>query len=107
MTSDVVPSGVPADLVPAPLPSDSAAHVDAVVLFGKPSGEFLQRYSAPVVTIGPEFAEKTLELCAPGDTICEGVFGGGPTVAHALYPVNGMVGQGAAYAVARTMAPMA
>ncbi|CAN5295350.1 alpha/beta fold hydrolase [soil metagenome] len=107
VTSDVAPSGVPAELVPAPLPADAAGHVDAVVLFGKPSGEFLQRYSAPLVTIGPKFADKTLELCAPGDTICEGVFGGGPTVAHALYPVNGMVGQGATYSVAKSMEPTA
>ena len=100
-TSDVVPAGVPADLVPEPLPADVADNVAAVVLFGKPSGEFLQRYSAPAAAIGPLYADKTLELCAPGDTICEGVFGGGPTVAHALYPVNGMVGQGAAFAVGR------
>ena len=102
VTSDVVPAGVPADLVPEPLPADVADNVAAVVLFGKPSGEFLQRYSAPSAAIGPRYADKTLELCAPGDTICEGVFGGGPTLAHGLYPVNGMVGQGAAYAISRS-----
>jgi len=101
VTSTVLPSGVPADAVPEPLPADVADHVAAVVLFGKPSGEFLQRYSAPVIDIGPLYESKTLDLCSPGDTICEGVFGGGPTVAHALYPVNGMVGQGAAYALSR------
>ncbi|WP_197379258.1 cutinase family protein [Mycolicibacterium mengxianglii] len=101
VTSATAPAGVPADLVPAPLPADVADKVAAVVLFGTPSGEFLSRYSAPQITIGPAYADKTLELCAQGDTICEGVFGGGPTLAHALYPVNGMVGQGAAYAVGR------
>lgn len=101
VTSTVVPSGVPADDVPEPLPADVADQVAAVVLFGKPSGEFVRRYSAPVIDIGPLYENKTLDLCAPGDTICEGVFGGGPTAAHALYPVNGMVGQGAAYALSR------
>lgn len=101
VTSTVVPSGVPAEAVPEPLPADVADNVAAVVLFGKPSGGFVARYSAPSITIGPLYTDKTLDLCAPGDTICEGVFGGGPTVAHALYPVNGMVGQGAVYALSR------
>lgn len=101
VTSAAVPAGVPADLVPAPLAPDVAENVAAVVLFGTPSGEFLRQFDAPTINIGPLYADKTLELCAPGDTICEGVFGGGPTLAHALYPVNGMVGQGAAFAVSR------
>lgn len=101
VTSSTVPAGVPADMVPKPLPPAVADKVAAVVLFGKPSPDFLSQYGAPAVTIGPAFASKTLELCAPGDTICENVPGGGPTVAHALYPVNGMVADGAAYAVGR------
>lgn len=100
-TSTTAPAGVPADLVPPALSEGAADNVAAVVLFGNPSNEFLSQFDAPVVEVGPAFTDKTLELCAPGDTICEGVFGGAPTVAHALYPVNGMVGQGAAYAVSR------
>lgn len=100
-TSDVVPSSVPADVAPRPLPPEVADNVAAVVLFGTPSGEFLSRYGAPAITIGPLYADKTLELCTPGDTICSGAPDGGPTFAHALYAVNGSVNEGAAYAVGR------
>ncbi|MCV7318367.1 cutinase family protein [Mycolicibacterium confluentis] len=101
VTSAAVPAGVPAALVPAPLTADLAAHVAAVVLFGQPSGAFLQHYDVPALEIGPLFADKTLSLCAPGDSVCETVPVGGPSLAHALYPMNGMVGQGAAFAVNR------
>jgi cutinase len=70
-------------------------------LFGEPSDQFLQSYGAPPVVIGPTFAPKTIDLCAPGDTICDGTAGGGPTVAHALYGVNGMVGQAATFVAGR------
>jgi hypothetical protein len=78
-----------------------ANHVAAVALFGKPSAEFLQSYGAPAIVIGPLYQPKTIDLCAQGDTICDGTPGGGPTVAHALYPVNGMVAQAAAFAAGR------
>ncbi|MEH3141842.1 MAG: cutinase family protein [Mycobacterium kyogaense] len=100
-TSDVVPAMVPAAIAPRPMPPEVADHVAAVVLFGTPSAPFLQRYGAPAITIGPRYADKTLQLCAQGDTICDGAPDGGPTVAHALYPVNGMVNEGATYAVGR------
>jgi cutinase len=101
VTSAAVPPGVPAALVPAPLPLEVADHVAAVTLFGKPSGEFLGRYGAPAITIGPAYAAKTVDLCASGDTICDGAPDGGPTVAHALYGMNGMTNEAAAYAVGR------
>jgi len=47
---------------------------------------FLRDYGAPPIVIGPAYAGKTIELCAPGDTICDGTVGGGPTIAHALTP---------------------
>ncbi len=100
-TSDTVPSSVPAAVAPTPLPPEVAQHVAAVVLFGTPSGAFLQKYGAPAITIGPAYLEKTLQLCEPGDTICNGAPDAGPNVAHALYGINGMVNQGAAYAVGR------
>jgi cutinase len=101
VTSSAVPEGVPAELATAPMAPEVADHVAAVVLFAKPSAEFLRTYNAPPVTIGSLYAGKTLELCDPGDTICSGAAGGTPTVAHVLYPVNGMVGDGAGYASAR------
>jgi hypothetical protein len=80
------------------MPSSVANHVAAVVLFGKPSNAWLQNYGAPAITIGPLYAPKTDELCAPGDTICNGDPGGTPSLAHAEYAVNGMTAQGADFA---------
>src|SRR3954451_8556053 len=101
VTTDSVPPGVPALAVPAPMPPDVADHVAAVALFGTPSPAFLQSYGAPPITIGPLYVPKTTQLCAQGDTICDGTPGGGATVAHALYPVNGMVTQAATFAAGR------
>lgn len=101
VTSAEVPPGVPAAAVPQPLPLDVANHVAAVTLFGKPSDAWTSRYGAPAITIGPAYAAKTTELCAQGDTICDGTPGGEPSFAHALYPVNGMVGDAATFAAGR------
>jgi hypothetical protein len=101
VTSAQVPAGVPATDVPQPLPAGVADHVAAVALFGKPSDAWTNRYGAPAITIGPAYATKTTELCAQGDTICDGTPGGEPSFAHALYPVNGMVGDAATFAVSR------
>ncbi|HYP96327.1 MAG TPA: cutinase family protein, partial [Mycobacterium sp.] len=83
VTSAVVPEGVPAALVPAPMPPEVADHVAAVTLFGKPSDQFMRDVGAPPVVIGPLYAAKTIDLCADGDTICNGAPPGGPSVAHA------------------------
>jgi cutinase len=101
VTSAAVPPGVPVELVPAPMPPEVAEHVAAVALFGKPSDAWMQQYGAPPIVIGPSYAAKTIELCDPGDTICNGAPGGLPSVAHALYPVNGMVGEAATFAAGR------
>lgn len=96
-TSAAVPPGVPASLVPPPMPPDIAKHVAAVTLFGTPSGQFLQKYNAPPLTIGPLYQPKTLELCAQGDPVC----GNGDDnnfAAHTSYPVNGMTNQAANFA---------
>lgn len=96
-TSAAVPPGVPASMVPPPMPPDVANHVAAVTLFGTPSGDFLQKYNAPPLTIGPLYQPKTLELCAQGDPIC----GNGDSnnfAAHTSYPVNGMTNQAANFA---------
>jgi len=101
VTSAVVPEGVPAALVPAPMPPEVADHVAAVTLFGKPSDQFMRDVGAPPVAIGPLYAAKTIDLCAADDTICNGAPPGAPNIAHALYPVNGMVNQAATFAVGR------
>jgi cutinase len=101
VTSAVVPEGVPAALVPAPMPPEVTDHVAAVTLFGKPSDQFMRDVGAPPVAIGPLYAAKTIDLCAADDTICNGAPPGAPNIAHALYPVNGMVNQAATFAVGR------
>jgi hypothetical protein len=101
VTSAVVPEGVPAGLVPPPMPPDMANHVAAVALFGKPSDQFMRDVGAPPIVIGPLYAAKTTDLCADGDTICNGADVGPPNGAHALYTVNGMMGQAAAFAASR------
>ena len=94
-TSAAVPAGVPASAVPRPLQPEIANHVAAVTLFGTPSGQFLQKYGAPSLIIGPPYQAKTLELCAPGDGICGN---GDDPAAHISYGLNGMTAQAATYA---------
>jgi cutinase-like protein len=101
VTSAAVPQGVPAASVPQPLAPEVADHVAAVTLFGKPSDAWMSQYGAPPITIGGAYSSKALQLCAQGDTICDGTPGGGPTFAHALYPVNGMVGDAATFAAGK------
>jgi hypothetical protein len=96
-TSAAVPPGVPASAVPPPMPPDVANHVAAVTLFGTPSGQFLQKYNAPPLTIGPLYQPKTLELCAQGDPVC-GKGDGNDFAAHTSYPINGMTNQAAHFA---------
>jgi hypothetical protein len=95
VTSAAIPPGVPTAAVPPVMPPEIANHVAAVTLFGTPSSQFLQKYGAPTIAIGPLYQPKTLELCAPGDGICGN---GDDPVAHVAYGVNGMTGQAANYA---------
>ena len=104
VTAAVIPDAIPAEyrsFIPNPMPPSVANHVAAVVLFGKPSAQWLSEAGAPAVVIGPLYVPKTLDLCADGDTICNGAPLGGPTIAHAMYPMNGMVNQGAEFAAGR------
>ncbi|MDI3314093.1 MAG: cutinase family protein [Mycobacterium sp.] len=101
VTSPVLPKEVPAKYVsylPKPMPPEVANHVAAVVLFGKPSDLWMRENGALPVTIGPLYAPKTIELCAPDDNICNGAPDVQPTIAHVMYAVNGMAGQGADFA---------
>ncbi|KUI28974.1 cutinase [Mycobacterium sp. IS-1742] len=95
VTGDAVPQGVTPAPMPPALAPDVADNVAAVVLLGKPSGPFLQKYAMPPVVTGPLYAARTIELCAAGDPVCGP---GGNTTAHSSYPVNGMVHQGAGFA---------
>lgn len=101
VTSAEVPPEIPSFVAPTPMPPEIAQHVAAVALFGKPSNQFLADAGAPTITIGPLYVPKTIDLCAPGDTICNGAPPGPPTAAHGSYAVNGMVNQAATFAASR------
>lgn len=101
VTSADVPEGIPAAFVPPPMPPEVADHVAAVALFGRPSDQFMRDVGAPTIVIGPLYVAKTIDLCAPGDTICNGAPPGPPNGPHGSYGVNGMVNQAAAFAVKR------
>jgi hypothetical protein len=88
--------------VPAPVVSD---HVAAVTLFGKPAGQSLIKYHAPDLTLGPQYVAQTIDLCIPGDTVCDGTIDGGPTPAHVMYAMNGMTTQAAQFAAERIPPP--
>jgi cutinase len=102
LTSASIPKEVPGEYVayvPKPMPPQIADHVAAVTLFGKPSDQFLSSYGAPPIRIGPLYAAKTIDLCAPGDDICSGVPNPQPGFAHLTYGTNGMTNDAAAFVV--------
>ena len=97
VTSETVPAGYALTALPA----EVAQNVTAVVLFGKPAPAILTllRRDAPPISIGSAFADKTLDLCAAGDPVCEpGAFDRG---AHSAYAVNGMADTAAEFVVDR------
>ena len=100
ITTDSVPPGydLPAGIT-GPLPPNVANHVAAVTLFGKPSSGFLNLvdHSAPPINIGPLYANKTIDLCAPQDPVCTSG-GGFSRAAHSAYKSNGMTDQAADFA---------
>ncbi|BCI81425.1 cutinase [Mycolicibacterium sp. TY66] len=106
-TANALPKEIPADLAeytwyaPKPMPPTIANHVAALVLFGKPSSQFMADIGAPPIAIGPAYVAKTIELCVPDDTICNGAPAGGPSFAHITYGSNGMADQAATFVVGR------
>jgi cutinase len=52
----------------------------------------------PPVTVGPLYAGKTVELCAPGDPICSD---GDNGAAHTSYTTIGMTDQAAAFVASK------
>ena len=102
LTADAVPEGfaLPPGLT-GPMDPSVADHIAAVVLFGKPSSGFLQMIytGAPPITVGADYAGKTLDLCIPTDPVCAP--GGGDGNAHNMYVANGLVEQAADFAAAR------
>ena len=100
LTSDGSLAGSPAlPGMPGPLPPDVADRIAAVTLFGKPSAELVTSMGLPVLTVGPVFAGRTLELCVDGDPICSAAQGS--IVPHLLYGVNGMAAEAADFTARR------
>lgn len=97
-TANVVPGGVDPDEVPEPMPADVADHVAAVALLGTPDTKFMDMIGQPPVTIGPLYAGKTVQLCAPGDPICSD---GDDGAAHTSYTRIGMTDQAATFVAGR------
>lgn len=97
-TSGVLPADVPVGAAPPPIPADVADNVAAVVLFGMPAGWSATKYRAPVIDVGPSYAARAIELCAPGDTVCSGAPATGSSAAHQQYATNGMADQAATFA---------
>lgn len=99
VTADTVPPGygLPAGFS-EPMPAQVADHVAAVTLFGKPTAPLITalKRDAPPLAIGAPYANKTLELCAPADPVCQ--TGGLDRAAHSAYPTNGMTLQAADFA---------
>ena len=98
VTNEIVPEGVTASEVPAPMPADVADHVAAVALLGTPSDRFMNMIQQPSVNVGPLYQPKTIELCVPNDFVCSE---GGDLGAHGRYISDGMVVQAADFAAAK------
>lgn len=91
-----------ADGFPPPLPPQADGHIAAVALLGRPSAAFLNSLGAPPLVIGPRFAAKSIDLCAPGDPVCSA---GADGAAHTAYAANGMTAQAADFAAAHLRPP--
>ncbi len=84
VTGPAIPPGfiVPAG-INGPMSAQTAGHIAAVALFGTPSDGVVSTLGAPPVVIGPLVADKTINICLPGDLICAG--GGGISLVHGNY----------------------
>ncbi|KAA0099534.1 cutinase family protein [Mycolicibacterium sp. P1-18] len=92
----VLPPGIT-----GPLPPEVASHVSSVVLFGLPTNRVVSLLDsqAPPIEVGDLFAGKILELCNPGDPVCEP--GGRDRPAHSAYVDDGSVDRAADFAAAK------
>ncbi|WP_118915883.1 cutinase family protein [Mycobacterium shigaense] len=98
VTASQVPSGTSLGQGLQPMPADVANHVAAVALFGTPSPQFMRFINQPAVSVGPLYAPKAIELCAPNDPVCRG---SGDFSAHRQYQQAGMIDQAADFAAGR------
>jgi hypothetical protein len=102
VTASVVPEGVSASEVPAPMPPEVADHVAAVALFGKPSTRFMKAIRDPDVVVGPNYESKAIDLCVDNDLVCDPH--GKSFSVHNQYADAGLADQGATFAAQRLQA---
>jgi cutinase len=105
VTANVVPEGVSASAVPAPMPPEVADKVAAVALFGKPSSRFMRAINDPQIVIGPNYVDKTIDLCVDDDLVCDP--DGRSFGVHSRYPEVGMANEGATLAAQKLQASWA
>ena len=98
VTYSQVPDGAHLMQALQPMPPEVANHVATVALFGKPSSQFMSIINEPPITIGPQYAAKTIDLCVPNDPICSS---SGTPGAHHQYVETGLVDQAADFAASR------
>jgi cutinase len=104
VTTDAMPVGyTPPPGITEPMPPGVADNVAAVVLFGKPSGVFLDLIGAPPIVIGSRYVPKTIDLCNAGDPICNP--DGDDNMAHVMYGIDGLVNRAADFAAQRISQP--
>jgi cutinase len=102
ITEDKIPDGyTPPPGITGPMPAQTADHVAAIALFGKPSSGFLNGIDrdAPPITVGQRFGPRTIDLCINEDPVCSAA--GSDNSAHGRYVDNGMAVQAADFAVHR------
>jgi cutinase len=98
VTANAVPGGVDPAEVPKPMSTSVADHVAAVALLGKPDTQFMEMIGQPSVSVGPLYAAKAIELCAPGDPICSD---GDNGAAHTSYTTIGLTDAAAAFVASK------
>ena len=98
VTYSQVPDGAHLMQALQPMPPEVADHVATVALFGKPSSQFMSIINEPPITIGPQYAAKTIDLCVPNDPVCSS---SGTPGAHHQYVETGLVDQAADFAASR------
>lgn len=99
VTAAAIPDGISPQDVPTPMPPETADHVAAVALFGKPSPRFMRAINDPNIVIGPQYTAKTIDLCVEDDLVCDP--DGRSFAVHNQYTETGMVAQGASFVANR------
>ena len=86
------------DMASTMIPPEAADHVAAVALFGNPKSMLATTLSGGFPDISPNFAAKTIDMCAPDDPACSG---GMNPQAHGSYVGSDLPAQAATFVAGR------